>query len=45
MKKDLPKFKVIYCENPIPEDLKAEKYIRFLKHLVEIFKTEEKTNG
>ncbi len=45
MKKDLPKFEVIYCDEPLPEDLRAEKYIRFLKHLVEVYKRKEKENG
>ncbi len=45
MKKDLPKLKVIYCKNPMPEDLKAEKYIKFLKHLVKVFKEQEVRNG
>lgn len=44
MKKDLPKFEVIYCKEPLPEDLRAEKYINFIKRLVEAFKMEEKTN-
>lgn len=44
MKKDLPKFEVIYCKEPLPEDLRAEKYINFIKHLVDAFKMEEKDN-
>jgi len=41
MKKDVPKFKVVYCKSPMPEDLKAEKYIKFLKHLVKVVKEQE----
>ena len=44
MKKKLPEFEVIYCKEPLPENLRAEKYISFIKHLVEVFKTEEKNN-
>lgn len=41
MKRETPKFKVIYCADPNPEDLKAEKYIQFLKHLVKVVKEQE----
>lgn len=39
MKKDMPKFTVIYSEKPLPEDVRAEKYISFLNTLVEIYKS------
>lgn len=41
MVRETPKFKVIYCENPIAENLKAEKYVKFLKHLVKVVKEQE----
>lgn len=41
MRRDTPKFKVSYCKNPIPETLKAERYIKFLKHLVKVVKEQE----
>lgn len=41
MKRDIPKFKVSYCKSPMPETLKAEKYIKFLKHLARIVKEQE----
>ena len=44
MKKDLPKFEVIYCKEPLPEEVRAEKYINFIRHLVEAFKMEGKEN-
>lgn len=42
MKKDMPKFTVIYNEEPFPEDIRAEKYIKFLNNLVEIYKSNQK---
>lgn len=42
MKKDYPKFKVVYCQDVTPENLKAEMYIKFLKHLVNVVKEQEK---
>lgn len=40
-KTNYPKFRVVYCADPTPEDLKAEKYIKFLKHLVKVVKEQE----
>lgn len=42
MKNDSPKFKVIYTKNPIPEALRADMYIKFLKHLACVVKEQEK---
>lgn len=42
MKKNMPKFTVIYNDEPLPEDIRAEKYIKFLNHLVEIYKSNQK---
>lgn len=42
MKKDMPKFTVIYNNEPLPEDIRAEKYIKFLNALVDIYKTNQK---
>lgn len=39
---DPPKFKVVYSTNPNPEVLKAETYIKFLKHLACVVKEQEK---
>ena len=41
IKKNEPKFNVIYCKDPTPDNLKAEKYIKFLKHLVKVVKEQE----
>lgn len=40
-KYDSPKFKVIYTKNPLPEALKAEKYIKFLKQLARVVREQE----
>jgi len=45
MKKNLPKFKVVYCKKPMPEELRAEKYIKFLKYLAKLTRESEATNG
>lgn len=42
-----PKFIVVYSKEPTPELLKPEKYIMFIKHLVNVVKEQEqiKMNG
>lgn len=42
MSNQTPKFKVIYTKNPIPEALRAETYVKFLKHLACVVKEQEK---
>lgn len=44
MKTHEPKLTISYCENPMPDDLQAEKYIIFIKHLVDVFNQVEKDN-
>lgn len=41
MKKEPPKFNVVYTTNPMPETLKAEFHIKFIKHLVKVVKEQE----
>ena len=36
-----PKIKIIYCEDRSSDVLKAERYIKFLKHLVKVVKEQE----
>lgn len=39
--KNVPKFNVVYCNEPTPDMLKAERYIQFIKHLVNVVKEQE----
>lgn len=36
-----PKFTVVHCNEPTPDMLKPEKYIQFIKHLVNVVKEQE----
>lgn len=36
-----PKIKILYCEDASSDALKAEKYIKFIKHLVNVVKEQE----
>jgi len=41
MNNKTPTFKVVYSTNPMPELLKAEFHIKFIKHLVQVVKEQE----
>lgn len=41
MEQKQPNFKVVYCKKQLPENVRAEKYIKFLKYLAELVREQE----